>query len=145
MARSLTAANAVLTLAVAGLFNTPRLIQGFATDDVFDTENVQSVETMMGVDGRLSAGWVPQPIVMNIMLQADSASIDFFERWYAAQQTGREVYIANGSILLRAVNRQYAMTRGFLTAHPVTPSAKKTLQPRRFTITWESVTAGGLI
>jgi hypothetical protein len=145
MARTLTAANAVLTLAVDGLFNTPRLIQGFAVDDVFDTENVQTAETMMGVDGRLSAGWVPQPIVQNITLQADSASIDFFERWYAAQQTAREVYIASGSILLRAVNRQYSLTRGFLTGHVVTPAAKKVLQPRRFTLTWESVTAGGLI
>jgi len=140
MSRTLTAANSVLFLAVTGLFNVPVQIQGFAADDVFDTDAVQPAETQMGVDGRLSAGFTPAAIIQNITVQADSVSIEFFELWYQAMQFQREVFFASGTIALPSVQRKYALTRGVLTGVPPTPSAKKIIQPRRFSITWERVT-----
>ena len=145
MAKTLTSANSVLLVAVAGLFDVPLQLQGFATDDIFDVDNVQSTETAMGVDGRLSAGWVPAPIVQNITLQADSASVTIFEQWYGAQQSIREAYVANGSIFLPSVQRSYVMTRGFLTGYSPVASGKKMLQPRKFSITWEAISGAGLL
>jgi hypothetical protein len=142
MAKTLTAANSVIMLSVAGLFSTPQQIQGFAADDIFDTDQIDSAETAMGVDGKLSAGWVPAPIKQSFTIQADSDSMSFFETWYAAQQAVRELYIASGSIYLPAVQRKYAMRRGFLTNHSATPNAKKILQPRKFMVTWEALTSG---
>lgn len=138
--RTLTSANAILLLSVAGLFDVAQRIQGFATDDMTDTEAVDSGETSMGIDGRLSAGYVPMPVTQNITLQADSESLDFFERWDATEQAIREKYVASGSLLVLATNRKYDMTRGFLRSVTRTPSLKKTLQPRRMTIMWERVT-----
>lgn len=140
MARTITSANSILLLSIAGLYDIPQQLQGFAADDVFDTETLEPVETMMGVDGVLSGGWVPMPIKQNISLQADSESILVFENWYAAQQTARETLIASGSVQLPSVGRKYALTRGFLSSLLVTPSAKKVLQPRRFQITWGQIT-----
>jgi len=94
----------------------------------------------MGVDGFLSAGWTPNPIVTTFMLQADSTSNDMFERWYQAEQTIREKYVASGSIILPATGRKYALTRGFLTNYAPTPAGKKTLQPRSFAVTWQRIT-----
>lgn len=142
MAKTLTAANSVILLSIAGLFDTPQQLQQFSADDVFDTENVESAEVVMGVDGFFSGGWVPMPIKQNITLQADSNSIDVFERWYSAQQSIRELYYAHATVYLPAVNRKYSFTKGILTSHNVTPSAKKILQPRKFTVTWEKVSAG---
>jgi hypothetical protein len=145
MTKTITAANSVLLISVTGLFPVPIQLQGFAADDVFEIENVASVETMMGVDGRLSGGFTPAPVVQNIMLQADSPSNDIMEAWYAAQQTVREAYTANGSVVLPATRRAYALRKGFLTGYTPAPPGKKVLQPRRYTITWEAVSAAPVL
>jgi hypothetical protein len=137
--KSITAANAVYMISVTGLFSTPQQLQGFAADDVFSTENLQSAETQMGVDGRLSGGFVYKEIVQSIMLQADSDSNFIFEQWWAAQQTAAEVLTANATVILKNLNSKYTLTRGFLTGFSPLPDAKKLLQPRRFSITWNSV------
>ena len=139
MARTLTAANAVLFIGVAGLFDVPQQIQGFATDDVFDVDNIAPNETAMGVDGKLSAGFVPVAVKQGFTLQADSPSVDFFEQWFAAQRAAREVYFATGSTYLSSVERKYAQVRGVLTDYNPMPTAKKILQPRKFSVLWESV------
>lgn len=136
---TITAANAVLMLSVANLFPTPVQMQQFAADDIFDTEEIEPAETIMGVDGHLSAGFVPVPVNQNITLMPDSPSIIFFENWIAAQQQAQELYVATGTVRLLSVHRTYAMTRGFLTRYPPTPAAKRTLQPRRFQIRWQRV------
>lgn len=137
--RTLTSANSVLTLAVSPIFPAPIRIQGFSTDDVTDMDAVTPKETMMGIDGRLSAGFVPVPITQNITLQADSPSVDFFEDWFTFEQQARETYFALGQLVLPSVGKVYAMTRGVLTGYAPIPAARKTLQPRRFSIIWERV------
>lgn len=137
--RTLTAANSIIMLGVTGLFPTPQKMQGFAADDVADVENMQPTETVMGVDGRLSAGFAPAPIVQNITLQADSESNDFFDQLISAERTAREKYVLFGSIVLPALGRKFVMTRGFLHAFPKMPGIKRTLQARRFTLHWEDM------
>ncbi len=138
--RTITAANSILLLGATGLFDTPQRIQGFAADDVTDVENIQPVETMMGVDGRLSGGYVPVAVPQNFSLQADSESNDFFDTLLSAEEAAREKYVLFGSLVLPATGRKYAMTRGFLYGLMKFPPVKKVLQPRRFTIQWERVT-----
>lgn len=140
--RTLTAANAIIMIGVQGLFDTPRRLQGFAADNVTTIDPVSNAETSMGVDGRLSAGFIHNPIPQTITLQADSESVDMFEFWNASQRQRREAYICFGSILLRATGKRYVMTRGFLTSASVMPAVNRTLQPRQFTLTWENVTVG---
>lgn len=137
--RTLTSANCVLLISVSGLFDTPQRIQGFATDDITDAGDVQPGEVAMGVDGRLSAGFVPTQVVQNVALQADSLSNDMFESWLASERSAREKYVASGILIVPATSRRYTMIRGFLTSAPPIPSLKRTLQPRRYGITWERV------
>ncbi len=136
---TLTSANSALSLAVVGLFNSPQPIQGYSTDDMFSTETVQPIQTEMGADGRLSAGYTPVPRVLSVVLQADSLSNDFFDTWDGAQQSARESFICNGSILIPSIGRKFALTRGFLTGFQAMPSAGKILRPRTFQITFESI------
>lgn len=137
--RTLTAANAVLMLGVTGLYDVPRRMQGFSADDVTDLDALTVGESSMGVDGRLSAGFVFNPVNQNITLQADSESADFFENWQQAERTAREKYVAFGTILVKATGRRYTLTRGFLMNASLMPAIRKTLQPRRFSLTWENV------
>jgi hypothetical protein len=142
MAKSLTAANCVLILKIGGLYDVPVQLQGFSADDVFDVDNIESAETVDGVDGKLSGGWIYKSVTQNITLQADSDSNDVFENWYNAQQGIRDLYYASGTIILPAVLRKFSMRKGILTSHAPSPSAKKILQPRKYTIRWEAFSSG---
>lgn len=136
---SITGANSVISLAVRGLFPVPLSLKGFAADDVFDTDELESAETYMGVDGNLSAGFVFVPVHQRYALQADSPSTFLFDTWWAAQQMIQDIYYADGIVRLNTVGKKWTMTKGVLSGYKPIPDAKKLLQPQRFRITWERI------
>jgi hypothetical protein len=121
---SVSAANAVLMLSIGTLFPTPQPVQGFAP------------ESMIGVDGLKSDGFVFALIPQTITLQADSASNALFDIWWTQMQAAQDVYLASGVIRLPSVAMKYGMTDGSLTGYKPIASAKKLLQPRTYEITW---------
>lgn len=137
--KTITSANSVLTFVVAGLFNTPIQMQGYATDKAFATEAIDLAETIMGVDGKMSAGYVPNVTPQTITLQADSNSKDFFATLIAATKTAREVFWLSGTLVLPGTGEAFTMTRGVLSNIKQIPDGQKTLQPQDYIITWESV------
>jgi hypothetical protein len=136
---TITSANATLTLSQPTLFPAPVKMQQFAVDDVFDTENIRAVETLMGVDGVLSFGFVFVAVVQNIALQANSPSNSFFDVIYTQQQAALDVYPLNGTIILPAISTKFTLSNGALTGYKPTPDGKRTLTPRRFQITWNKI------
>lgn len=138
---SLTAANATIFLTVGTVFPVPVQLQQFSTDDVFSIDSLSSAEVQMGVDGKLSGGFVYREVMQHFTLQANSPSNAIFDAWYAAQQAAQDVISATGLTRLKSVNTSYVLTNGFLTAYKPAPDAKKVLQARQYTITWESISA----
>ena len=139
---TITSANAVYTLSVAGLFNAPQQLQGFATDSAIDTGEAENAETKLGVDGIMSVGWIPRTTDQTIALQADSASGFLFETWVATEDQNQEKFIANGVMIVPGISRQYTLTRGVLMRVVAIPNLKKTLDPRNFVIRWNSIAPG---
>lgn len=137
---TITSANAILTLTLDGIFAAPQTLQGFAVDDVFGMEPLEAAETLMGVDGVLSGGFVFVPVILNIHLQADSPSNIVFDTWWANQQQSKDLFTAGGSITLPAIGRKYTMYKGFLKTFPPNAAARRTLQPRTYIIHWQSIT-----
>lgn len=138
---TLTSANSVLMLAVAGVFPVPQQLQGYATDDAFAANDVKPVEAVMGVDGRLSAGFTPYPTEIEITLQADSPSLSIFDTWKTVQDTARDVFFANMTVTISGTGQKFACSKGALTSASPFPTGRKILQPRKYQITFESVTA----
>ncbi|QDJ44802.1 phage tail fiber protein [Bordetella hinzii] len=136
---TLTSSNSVLMIGVAGIFPVPQKMQGYATDDAFAFEALQIAQAVMGVDGRLSGGYTPQPVIQTITLQADSPAKEIFEVWLASMKTTREVFYANGTLSIPSIDRKFTMTKGILTQSPPAPTARAILQPMTFQITWENV------
>jgi hypothetical protein len=136
---TITSANSVFTIVVPGLFPAPVQLRGYATDRAFTTEAVDLAEVQMGVDGRMTAGFVPNPVKQTITLQADSPSKDIFTVLIQAMKTAREVYFVSGSIALPSTGEAFTLTRGILTNAKQIPDAQKVLQPVDYVITWESV------
>jgi len=139
MDTTITSANSVFTIVIAGLFPTPVQLQGYASDKAFTTEALDLAEVQMGVDGRMTAGFVPNPTKQTITLQADSPSKDIFTALIQATKTAREVFYISGTIALPSTGESFTLTRGILTNAKQIPDAQKVLQPVDYVITWESV------
>ena len=135
----LTAANTVFTLAVAGLFSIPQQLEGYSADDVIGAEELDAGQVIMGVDGNTVAGMIQVPVKQLVYLQADSPSNLIFEAWRTAELAAKQKYQAIGVIQYPSVNRLYALTTGWLTKYPPISDAKKSLQPRRYEITWQQI------
>ena len=136
---TITSANSVFTIVIPGLFPAPVQLLGYASDKAFTTEALDLAEVQMGVDGRMTAGFVPNPVKQTITLQADSPSKDIFTAVIQAMKTAREVFYISGSISLPSTGESFTLTRGILTNAKQIPDAQKVLQPVDYVITWESV------
>ena len=136
---TITSANSVFTITVAGLYSTPVQLQGYAADKAWDTAAVVVTETQIGVDGRKTAGIVFNPTKQTISFQADSPSVQIFESIFAAQLAARDVYYISGTITLPATGQTYVCNKGTLEDYNSAASAGKVLNAREFSISWASI------
>lgn len=142
---TITSANSIFTLTVyntsGASFLPPSQIQGFASDDAFLIDTIETTETLLGVDGIMSAGWLPTIKTQSVSLQADSISNDYFEAWFAGQEAARDVFWCAGQILYPSVSKSYTLINGVLFGYTPLSAARKVLQPRRFSIRWNTIIA----
>lgn len=141
---TITAANSVYLLSIGvgpgqNLLFPPIQLQGFATDAAFETGASDDAEVVIGVDGFVSAGYVPFLTDQTIHLQADSPSVTIFEAWIEAEKAALEKLQCSAFISLPSVSRKYALTTGFLKSIISIPGTKKVLQPRDFVIVWGNI------
>lgn len=136
---TITSANSVFALIIPGIYPSPQILQGYATDDAFAVDSVDVTENMVGVDGKKASGYTPYLNVMTIAFQANSRSIIIFDTWLGVMNTAREDFPANGTIFLPSIGKSYVATNGSLTKAKPLPDAKKVLQPVQYVITWESI------
>lgn len=141
---SITSANSKLTLTVrnsAGIVVGPFTVEGYAADTAFNVEMVDSAEAIMGVDGKMAAGFLPRITKHQILLMANSPSIALFDAWDAAQKVLGDVLVADGFLAAPSLGKAYALVKGVLTRLTSIPTARKTYsEPQGFEISWESVT-----
>jgi hypothetical protein len=136
---TITGANANITIAIGVIFPAPQQLQGWATDDVYETEAMAIAEVLEGVDGVQSAGLVRVPVRQTFVLQADSPSNAIFDQWYTFQYQTNEIVRASGLTTLPGVKTQWTSLGGVLVSYQPMPSVKKLMQPRRYTISWATI------
>lgn len=139
MNTSITSANSVFTLAVPGLFPVPQQLQGYSAERAWDTNKQTIAEVQMGVDGRMTGGYTPNPVQQTVSLQADSPSKQIFQSIVNATKAARDIYYISGTIDLPSTGESFVCTRGVLTEVSPLPNAGKVLQPVDYMITWESI------
>lgn len=144
MGVSITSANAKLTLTVrnsSGIVVGPFTVEGYAQDAAFGVEAVDAAEALMGVDGKLSGGFLPQPTKMTISLMPNSPSIALFDAWNSAQKVLGDVLVADGFVAAPSLGKAWALVKGFMTRLTPLPTARKTFsEPQTFELTFESST-----
>lgn len=141
---TLTSANSEFTLDIPGVFGGPVVIQGYATDDAFGSEDTSPVEAKIGVDGKKSSGFTPYLVKTMIHIQADSPAIAIFDQWNGALQAARDDLTATGSIMSPSLGKAWALINGSLTRFKPIPDAKKIFEAQSYEITWEAAQVSGI-
>lgn len=135
---SITSANSEFVLVIPEVFGGPVILQGYAVDDAFGSEDVSPVEAKMGVDGRKSSGFTPYMVKMLIHLMPDSPATAIFDQWNGALYAARDDLQASGSIWSPSLGKAWTLNNGSLTRFKPIPDAKKVFDAQTYEITWES-------
>jgi hypothetical protein len=137
--KTITAANAKFSIVVPALALGPFTLQGYSADAAFAVDPVDVAETFMGVDGKMTGGYIPFITPMTITLMADSESKAFFDAWLGGEKAIRELAYADATIDLASIGLSYICTRGALKRVSQVPIAQKVLQPVVYSIDWQDV------
>ena len=137
--RTITSANATLTFTFPGLYPAAQQMQKFGVDDAWSLQAIELAETMMGVDGFMSAGQTPAIKIFGLTLQADSESVDILSYVGRTTELLKEVYYCSGVLALPSIGASFTLTRGVLKKYTPAPSGKKTLTPMQYEFHFESI------
>lgn len=137
---SITSANSGFILTATSVFPAPQVLEGYAADDAFMANAVDLAEIVMGVDGKMSAGYTPNPTEFTIALMPDSKSIAVFDAIIAATKATRDVIFLDGVITLPSVGKSYTLSNGVIRNANLLADAKKTMQAQKYILTFERVT-----
>ncbi|XKM12661.1 hypothetical protein RCS94_06440 [Orbaceae bacterium ac157xtp] len=140
MAKHITAASVIMTLVADELYPTGRVIEGFAEDNLRSLEDLTLNESIMGVDGKLSHGYVEHPVVLTVSLMPDQDGYAVFENIAQAQKTLRAPIILSMTIVDVGLNRKYTLTHGALNNWKPMPDATRLLQATDAVMTFERCT-----
>jgi hypothetical protein len=135
---SISSANAVIMFTAGVVFPQPYQLQQFSADNVLGSDPIAAAETQMGVDGKLTAGFINTPTRQTYYLMADSPSTYFFDQLYFQEKSQQDKIPIFGSIIFPAVKKRWAMVKGFLVEYPPVPRAGKTLKELEYIVLWES-------
>lgn len=138
--KTITSANSVITLFAPQYSPLPLIVGGAATDEWVGIDPQAQAEVMKGVDGRMSAGWLPSITQTTIKLQADSDSLAWMRGLLTAQTANREIlWLTTGTIMIPGVNESYVLSKGVIENGGIIPGIGKVLSPLVYTIKWDRV------
>lgn len=143
MSATLTVANSSIVLTVEGLYPNGVTLQGYAADNVFEFPEVENAELQMGIDGKLSAGYVFNPFPVTLTLSADSPSLAVFEEIWNREQAIRNKLDLGLSIATPANGKRGTFRNGYLTSYRA-PSGQRILQPAAAVLTFGRYEPGKL-
>lgn len=129
---NITAANASAVMTVDEVYPQGFPMESFATDVALEVDAEVLAETRMGIDGRMSAGYVPSIKVVTVTLEPHSASTPYLDRVAARSRNNMEVYNVELVFNVPALKQVWTYSDGVLQTITPTPGIKKTLDPRPF-------------
>lgn len=128
MSATLTVANSSIAITVEALFPSSTLLAGYAADNVFEAGEVENGEYSMGIDGKLSKGFVFNEIPFTLTLQADSESLSIFEQVWQYEASNRTKLDVGLTVTLPANNKRYILKDGAMRSYKA-PAGQRILQP----------------
>lgn len=112
---TLTAANAVIMLRCAGVYDNYVTLRGFQADNAWAFGDAAIGETRMGVDGKQSGGYTPHETDWTLYLEANSPSIAIMESIRKDFNNNMETRQIDIVVELPSVKKRYSGS-GFMTS-----------------------------
>lgn len=110
-----TSANSVLLLRCAGVFDNWLQLEGAQSDAFLSLADVTFAQTEVGVDGKLSIGWVAHKTSATISLAPNSRSISIFEQIYNDFLKNKEVRVVELQQTYPSVKRRQTVQGTLVT------------------------------
>lgn len=107
---TITAANTVISVRCEGLYDDWIRIEGAQADAFLSMSDVTFAQTEVGVDGKLSIGWVAHKTSTVISLAPNSSSVSIFENIYNDALTNSEVRKVELRAYYPSVKRQQSIS-----------------------------------
>lgn len=138
MAFDITSANAKVMLTVENLYPNGVQLEGFSTDNSFASDDETIAETHMSVDGKLTSGVTPNPVVVTITLDAGSDSYEYMLNLYNTTKLNMTSLKCDMQITVPALKTEYFLKKGALTQGKPLPNGGKVLENTTWQFTFES-------
>ena len=126
---NISSANATASLTVDDLFPAGIDLQMFGTDQALKQESSVIVETRVGIDGRMVAGYKPDIIRVTLTLEAASPSLQDLSVLWSAMRSRKTIYECTLVCSVPSINRVFSWSRGVLVSGTPFPSLGKDLRP----------------
>lgn len=133
--KNITSANssAVMVSAVG-----KTVFEGYSSDDMFSAENVRFTDTQIGVDGQMSAGYLPHIKPVTFTFAAGSSTIPSLLNLYMIAQVTKTPMPVEITVTIPAVSKKYVCTGVFCETQPM-QTAKKMLEPMAFKFEFQDI------
>ena len=137
--RDVTSANVQMVMVVDELFPQGFPLTGLTADSALSADAVQMVETRKTLDGKLVAGYTPQPIPVTLAFEPVSDAVPYLKTWQKAQRNNRRPYACHLTVTYPATGETIQLSNGFMTSEPPATAVGTTLQALSFGFTFEDV------
>ena len=144
MSGFITSADAVFHITVKTLFNAPILLENWASDRAWETQQLRLAETKLSIDGKLNKGFVTSALDMTLTFAPNSNSVEVFDAIATASRQARTVYELNGELNIKDLGRKYTLVSGCLISYDALPGGGELLENRSAVIRWENILPAGI-
>lgn len=135
----ITSANSIIVLSCDELFPAGVQLDNFSADSSITQADEQIANTRMGVDGHMSAGWIPSIKTVTITVEPTSDAAEVFDTIYSASQTARSPYTINLSVNIPSLGKVVTYKNGTLKNWKKLPDHRDVLDPIPAVIDFEGV------
>lgn len=140
MSKDITSANASVYL-FASLFPAGLKFENFSADSAWASDNYETVEHRMGVDGHMAAGYTPVEKTITFTLEANSPTLDGLDLLLQTTEVSKTPIFGQMVITLPSLKRTFTLVNCILTSFKLLPNADRVLAPREATFVCESITS----
>lgn len=103
----------------------------FSADSALSAEAVKCVQTRIGVDGQISAGYVPTIKHFTVDFEASSSSIPYLMNLAQLIETSKTPQPVVITVTLPAIGKKFVCS-GYLTDYPSMFTVKNLIDPMQF-------------
>ncbi len=135
---NITSANASAILTVDTLYPAGIVLEQFATDQGINFDEVSYSQSRMGVDGKMTSGFIPSIKSLVLLLEASSPSLTALSQLAQMMTQNRTTYNCTLIVTIPSLNKVFTYSNGVLESGKVVPDNKKVLEPVSFRFQFES-------